>query len=40
MFNIISYKGNAVQSDTEIPFHPSQNGNQQENKQQQMLKGM
>jgi hypothetical protein len=30
MFNILSHKEKANQNDTEIPFHPSQNGNHQE----------
>jgi hypothetical protein len=33
MFNILYHKGNANQNGTEIPSHPSQNGNHQ----QQML---
>jgi hypothetical protein len=37
MFNILNYKRNANQNDTEIPSQPSQNGYHQENKQQQML---
>jgi hypothetical protein len=37
MFNILSHKGNANQNYTEILFHPNQNGNHQENKQQQVL---
>jgi hypothetical protein len=32
-FNILSHKGNASQNYTEIPFHPSQNGNHGGNKQ-------
>jgi hypothetical protein len=39
MFNILTHKGNANQNDIEIPSHPSQNGYQQENEQQQMLVG-
>jgi hypothetical protein len=31
--HILSYKGNANQTYTEIPSHPSQNNNHQENKQ-------
>jgi hypothetical protein len=38
MFNILNHKGNANQNYTEIPSHPSQNGNQQENKQQMLVK--
>jgi hypothetical protein len=34
---ILSHEENANQNDIEIPSHPSQNGNHQENKQQQML---
>jgi hypothetical protein len=37
MFNIFSRKGNVNQKYTEIPSHPNQTGNHQENKQQQML---
>jgi hypothetical protein len=37
--NILSHQGNANQNDIEIPSHPSQNGYQQENEQQQMLVG-
>jgi hypothetical protein len=40
MFNILTHKGNANQNYTEIHSHPSQIGNHQENKQQQMLVGM
>jgi hypothetical protein len=36
-FNIFSPKGNANQTYTEIPSHPSQNACHQESKQQQML---
>jgi hypothetical protein len=37
MFTILSHKGNANQSNTEIPSHPSHNGYIQENKQSQTL---
>jgi hypothetical protein len=37
-FNICSYKGNANQNSTEIPSHPSKNGNHQENKQQMLAR--
>jgi hypothetical protein len=39
MFDILSHKGNANQN-TKIPSHPSQAGNHQELKQQQMLARM
>jgi hypothetical protein len=39
IFNILQHKGNADQNLTEIPCHPSHNGNHEENKQQ-MLAGM
>jgi hypothetical protein len=32
MFKILSHKGNANQNYTEIPSHPSENSNHQENK--------
>jgi hypothetical protein len=37
MFNILNHKGNANQNDTEIPFYPNQNTNQ-ENKQQMLAR--
>jgi hypothetical protein len=37
MFNILRYKENTYQNDTEISSHPSENSNHQENKQQTML---
>jgi hypothetical protein len=37
MFNILIHKGNANQNYTNIPSHPSEIGNHQENKHQQML---
>jgi hypothetical protein len=37
MFNILYQKGNANQSNTEIPSHSSQNDHQQEHKQQQQM---
>jgi hypothetical protein len=37
MFSVLRHNGNANQNDTESPAHPSQNGNYQENKQQQIL---
>jgi hypothetical protein len=40
MFNILSHKENANQNNTKIPSHLSQIGNQQGNKQQQMLARM
>jgi hypothetical protein len=33
MFNILSYKGSENQNYIEIPSHPSQKGNHQENRQ-------
>jgi hypothetical protein len=33
MFNNLRHKGNDNQNHTEIPSHPNQNGNYQENKQ-------
>jgi hypothetical protein len=38
MFTILSYKGNVNQNITEIPSHISQIGNQQEKKQQMLLR--
>jgi hypothetical protein len=38
MFNILHHKGNANQNHTEIPSHPSQNGYNQENKQQMLVR--
>jgi hypothetical protein len=32
VFNILSHKGNANQSDTDIPSHPCENGNHPEKK--------
>jgi hypothetical protein len=41
MFNILNYKRNEnLKNNTETPSHPSQNGNHQENKQQQILAKM
>jgi hypothetical protein len=37
MFNILSRKGNTNPNNTNFPSHPSQIGDHQENKQQQML---
>jgi hypothetical protein len=37
MLNILRHKGNANQNDVEISLQPSQNGNHQKHKQQQML---
>jgi hypothetical protein len=38
MFNILSHKGNVNQNDTEIPFHPSQNGYHLEKKQPMLVR--
>jgi hypothetical protein len=38
MTTILSHKGNANQNSTEIPSHPSQKGNHQENKQHMLAR--
>jgi hypothetical protein len=38
MFNILSHKGNANQNYTKITSFPSQNGSQEEKKQQMLAK--
>jgi hypothetical protein len=38
MFNLLSYKGNTNQNYTKIPYHFSQNGYHQENKQQMLAR--
>jgi hypothetical protein len=38
MFNILKHKRHANQNYTKIPFHPVQNGNHQENKQQMLVR--
>jgi hypothetical protein len=38
MFNIFSHKANVNQKSTEIPSHPTQTDNKQENKQQMLVK--